>query len=343
MRGGERMVRSYLKGFKEADIYALFGNRRMVKKEFEGVKIRFSALQLLPGIRRFYRYTLPIWPLIFKFWNLRKYDLIISFSSSFAKCVKGGKGTEHIAVIMTPPRYLWDMSGEYIRFASKFGRAFFRFFSTPLRIIDANSAKVPTRIVAISKYTARRICKYYGRNADLIVYPPVTVPNRLPDQTSNQNLDELGDFYLAISPFEENKNPEFLFKSAVSLGYSLVVIGGGSLFQKYTELYQASKNILFLPTVSDDEKWMLLARAKALLMFGIEDCGTIQIEAVYAGCPVIAYADGGVKETLVNGQNSVILNELTLSELGHAMKRVEVLSSSVEQFRSLIPNSLIVE
>ncbi len=48
---------------------------------------RTSVLQNMPGIRRFYRYCLPLFPAAIEQFDLDQYDLIISTSHCAAKAV----------------------------------------------------------------------------------------------------------------------------------------------------------------------------------------------------------------------------------------------------------------
>lgn len=317
MRGGERMVKMVADALGNIDIYTLFGDPKVVKSDFSAHKIHFSWLRYIPFIKYLYRYSIPLWPFIFPYLKLDDYDLVISFSSSFAKSIRTlGK---HIAIIFTPTRYLWDLSEIYYKAAYWMRRIPMFLFYTPLRIFDVNSAQSPDKMYAISDYVARRINKYYGRSIDGIVYPMIEVPKsvwegRLHNQREN--------FYLSISPFEENKGGNKVFEVAVKFNLDLKVIGGGNLLDKYLKKYGHYPNIEFLGYVNDATKWRYLSRAKGLLMLGIEDWGTVQLESNSAGCPVIAYAKGGVLENIRNGVGGCLVDGLDETSLSHAFSEL---------------------
>jgi glycosyltransferase involved in cell wall biosynthesis len=309
MRGGERMVKSYYDELPNAEVYALFGDRSLVNQEFGKGKVKFTVLQYIPFIKYLYRYSIPLWPFVFRFWNFKNYDLIISFSSSFAKGVKTDGKTKHWAIVMTPPRYLWDLSSQYYKAAHWLRRIPMFLFYTLLRIFDADSAGNPDRMIAISKFTAKRIQKYYGRTPDEIIYPPVDVPKSVWEKAGTSERE---DYFIAISPFEENKGGEKLFEMAKECGFKLKVIGGGNLLQIIKKKYGNCGKIEFLGAISDDSKWEYYLNSSGLLMLGVEDLGTIQMESVAAGCPVIAYGRGGVLETLSEGVNAVFIDKVNV-------------------------------
>jgi len=335
MRGGERMIKSYFNELPDTDIFALFGKRKLVNNEFGKLKVKFSILQYIPFIKYLYRYSIPLWPFVFRLWNFKKYDLVISFSSSFAKSIKIEGETKHWAVIMTPPRYLWDHSIEYYKAAYWIRRVPMFLFYTLLRIFDADSAGKPDRLIAISKFTAKRIQKYYGRTPDEIVYPSVDVPKKMWN-AGNKNVQNKKDFFLAISPFEENKGGERLFKMAKEVGFKMKVVGSGNLFPEIFRKYKYCKNIYFFKTVDDEQKWELLSNSLGLLMFGIEDLGTIQIEAISVGCPVIAYNKGGVLDTLSDGVNSILIDDVTSDEVNKAILKCNSTNWNLKKMRESV-------
>lgn len=200
-----------------------------------------------------------------------------------------------------------------------------------LRIADVMSAQSPNKLFSVSKYVALGIRKYYGRTVDGVVYPAVEVPAELEITPWTKRED----YYLAISPFEENKNPELIFESAAKLGFELKAIGGGSMYSKMYAKYHDFENIHFLPNVPDDKKWYLLANAKALLMLGCDDYGTIAHEALYAGCPVLSSGIGGINEIVKDGINGVVLENSTTQGLKHAITRLNTLGTNWNNYKSL--------
>src|SRR5215475_6880166 len=80
MRGGEKVLESFLAIFPEATIYTLFHERGKVSSSIESHPIVTSFLNRIPGIYRFYRNFLPFFPGAVDSWDLSGYDLIVSSS-----------------------------------------------------------------------------------------------------------------------------------------------------------------------------------------------------------------------------------------------------------------------
>ena len=79
----------------------------------------------------------------------------------------------------------------------------------------------------------------------------------------------------------------------------LVVIGNGPDYRRLRRL--AGPTVTFTGRVSDPEAAERLAAARALVVTATEEFGIAAVEAQAAGRPVIALADGGVRETVVEG------------------------------------------
>ena len=65
------------------------------------------------------------------------------------------------------------------------------------------------------------------------------------------------------------------------------------------------------------------AGARALLYPGIEDLGLVPIEANAAGCPVIAFREGGALDTIKENVTGIFFDEQSPVSLIEAMDRFE--------------------
>jgi glycosyltransferase involved in cell wall biosynthesis len=102
----------------------------------------------------------------------------------------------------------------------------------------------------------------------------------------------------------------------------LIVAGAGAK-KKIVRKYGKTGLVEFKGRVSDDEALLLYSSAKALLFPGIEDFGIIPVEANAAGCPVIAYRDGGVLDSVFENVTGFFFNEQTPEALVAAMDYFE--------------------
>ena len=77
-------------------------------------------------------------------------------------------------------------------------------------------------------------------------------------------------------------------------------------------------------SLDDSEIIVLLAHAKALLFPGIEDFGIVPVEAMAAGCPVIAYRKGGALETVLENVTGMFFDEQSPESLAKAIVELEL-------------------
>jgi glycosyltransferase involved in cell wall biosynthesis len=99
------------------------------------------------------------------------------------------------------------------------------------------------------------------------------------------------------------------------------VAGTGRIEQ---ELRKASRGQTeFVGYVPDDELRCLYARARAVLVPSEEEFGLVSLEAQAAGTPVIAYAAGGARETVVDGVTGILFGPQTVAGLAAAIGRFE--------------------
>jgi len=160
---------------------------------------------------------------------------------------------------------------------------------------------------------AKRIGRYYNRQAT-VIYPPADIEKFISIERKPQ------DFYLFFGQLAGYKRADIAIEACVKSGRKLVVAGAGT---KKTKKYAKSGLVTFRGRVSDGEILDLFASTKALLFPGIEDFGIIPVEAQAAGCPVIAYREGGVLETVKEGVTGLFFNEQTPEALIAAMDHFE--------------------
>ena len=104
--------------------------------------------------------------------DLTDYDLVISSESGPAKGVITRPDCLHVCYCHTPMRYLWDNWPAYMRSTGRLSRLAMRLLLPSLRQWDFLSAQRVDHFVANSRHVARRIRKYWRREA-AVVHPPV--------------------------------------------------------------------------------------------------------------------------------------------------------------------------
>ncbi len=291
MRGGERCLEVFCELFPEADLFTLLYCRGTVSEAIGRMPIQTSFIQHLPLAKRFYRYYLPLFPLAIERFDLVGYDLILSCSHCVAKGVRPPPRALHIAYVLTPMRYIWDVQDAYLA-PGRMGpvsRPLLRAMAGRLRRWDLEASARVDDFAAISHHVADRIRRHYGRQSE-VIYPPVqTARFRIAARTE--------DYYLVAGAFAPYKRIDVAIEAFNRLGRRLVIVGEGQESRRLRRI--AGPSVEFLGWRPDDEFAELLGRCRALIFPGEEDFGILPVEAMACGRPVIAYGKGGVTETVV--------------------------------------------
>jgi glycosyltransferase involved in cell wall biosynthesis len=311
MRGGEKVLEALCELFPTADIYTHVYNPKKVSDKIKSHKIRTTFINKLPFAKKLYPYYLPFMPHALKKLDLNNYKLIVSSESGPSKGIVPVKDAYHICYCHTPMRYIWDLYNDYYDNSNFIVRFFMRHFVLKLRIWDAQTAGNVNCFIANSKFVARRIQQYYGRDS-IVVHPPVAIERfldlpRMPE-----------DFYLFFGQLTRYKRLDIAIEACLLAKRRLIIVGSGAKLKG-----SANSLIEYKGSLNDDEIVTLLSRAKALLFPGIEDFGIVPVEAMAAGCPVIAYRKGGALETVVENRTGIFFDEQSPESLAKAILELE--------------------
>lgn len=315
--GAETFVELLLSIYPEAEIFTLVYDIKKMKGHFENCKIHTSFVQKIPFASKFYTKFLTLMPRAFESFDLSSYDLVISSSSSCAKGVIVPPYIPHIAYIHSPMRYAWDLFFDYKKRSGKITKFFMDQMMPSIRLWDYVSSQRVDTLIANSKYIARRIKKFWNREAE-VIYSPLNTERFYPDPNLKRE-----DFYVAFSRLVPYKRIDLAIKAIKNTGKQLVIIGGGSEEKKLKELAHGDKNIIFLGRASDDVLRKNLQTCKAMIFCAEEDFGLAPLEAQACGSPVIAFGRGGATETVVDGITGVFFEEQTEVSLKNAITRFE--------------------
>ncbi|MBC8263003.1 MAG: glycosyltransferase, partial [Anaerolineales bacterium] len=167
--------------------------------------------------------------------------------------------------------------------------------------------------IANSRFVARRIWKYYRREAT-VIHPPVDTTYFAPE-------DQGEDYYLVVSRLTGYKRIDLAVAAFNHLGRPLRIIGDGPELRRLQAM--AGPSITFLGYQPRSTVREHLARCRALIFPGVEDFGIVPVEAQSAGRPVIAYAAGGALETVVDGVTGLLFREQSPVALREAVEKFE--------------------
>lgn len=252
--------------------------------------------------------------------DLSEYDVVISSSSAESKYARTGKKTLHICYCHTPVRYYWS-DYDWYRQHPPFGKILnwlaknivLPLLIKPLRVLDYNRARKVNLFIANSENIRGRIKKYYKQDS-IVIYPPVKTK-------LFQRRRSVADYYVIIGRHVAYKRLDLAVAAFNSLGYKLKVAGTGEEMEVQRRI--AGKNIEFLGKISEEEKAKLLSEAKAFIFPTEEDFGITPVEAMSAGCPVIALGRGGALEYVQDGESGILFPEQTKESLITAVRKFE--------------------
>ncbi len=320
MRGGEKCLEVLCELFPEADLYTLLHQKGKLSQNIESRSIRTSFVQHLPFGLKKYRHYLPLFPLAIEQFDLSAYDLIVSSSHCVAKGVRRNNSTYHISYVHTPMRYVWDQFNTYFRqprtsWPVRIGAELMRPY---LQRWDRNTAKRVDTFLCNSNNIRKKILEYYGRESQ-VIYPPVDLSRFKPGDTK-------ADYYLMVGAFAPNKRVDLAVHAFNKLKLPLKISGSGQ-DEEYCRSI-AGETIEFLGTLSNEKLLELYQQARALVFPGEDDFGITPLEAQACGTPVIAFAAGGVLET-VTDQTGLFFKEQKVEAL---VKAVEIMERKWEVF-----------
>jgi glycosyltransferase involved in cell wall biosynthesis len=312
--GSEQVVLQLLEMFPSAELFTSVYDPTPWPAQITERPVHASYLNRLPGAVSHYPKLLPLMTGAFRSFDLTGFDLVLSSSHACAKNVRTPPDALHVCYCHTPMRYAWEedfMEGEEV---GRVTRLLLPPLLARLRRQDLAGAGGPDVFVANSRHVAKRIKRYYGRDAE-VVHPPVDVEHYLGLQRDPR------DFYLVFGRVVPYKRVDLAVAAAARLGRRVKVAGDGRALQAVRA--GAGGSAEFLGKVSAADRDELLSGARALLFPGEEDFGIVPVEAQAAGVPVVAYGIGGAVESVLDGRTGVLFERQSASALAEAIERFE--------------------
>lgn len=291
-RGGEQVLLELARLFPEAPIFTLVHAPGAIHPELERHPIHTSLIQRLPGAPRRFRQYLPLFPAAMAALDLRGFDLVLSTSHCVAKAARTRHDQTHVSYIHTPMRYVWDQMPHYLAAlpAKALTEAPARLGAALLRRWDVASARRPDVLLANSEFVRSRIRRVWAREAE-VVYPPVDVDFFAAAPARARRG------YLVVSALVPYKRVDVAIELARRRGLPLTVIGDGPERERLAR--SAPPNVDLVRAASREQLRDAYASHEALLFCAEEDFGIVPVEAMAAGCPVVAYGAGGALETVI--------------------------------------------
>ena len=355
--GAEQVLLAFHEMYPKAPIFTSVYRPKKLGGFLKDADIRAGWLNFFPvGLRRLLGPLRQAW---FSHLDLSDYDLVISVTGAEAKSVRtipkhrSGEAPHHcfhLCYCHVPTQYYWQLYDDYLKhpgfgILNPLARLGLKLFVKPLRKKDFKAAQRPDQIVTISDYAADQIRKYYKREA-IVVNPPVDLTK------FNRGNNEFSTSKGTISTIENHKNDksqiksknnfeksqiervgfittsrqvvwkrlDLCIKACLETSEPLTLIGEGPEHDSLVALAKNSDLIRFLPRMSQSELGNYLHSAKGYLFPSKEPFGLAPVEALAAGCPVIALGQGGALDYIEPGKNGLLFDKQTVASLTATIK-----------------------
>jgi glycosyltransferase involved in cell wall biosynthesis len=329
IRGGEKVLLALRELLPRAPIYTLVCDSAAfaaaasecgIQKEERcdaAAEIHTSLLQHIPGAVRHYPKLLPLMPFAARRVKLPPVDLVLCSDAALAKAMTPHPRSKLVCYCHSPMRYAFedDIAGDYARTLPAALRPAWPLVRRYVRDADRRAAERVDRFIANSQTVAERIRRHYGRES-IVIHPPVDVP-------AGPAPGAREPYYLCVGHHVRYKRLDLAIEACRRLGRRLTVIGDGPEADRQRR--RPGRHVTLLGWQPDELVKDHYRRAAALLFPGEEDFGIVPVEAMGHGCPVIAYAAGGARETVIPDTTGVWFEQQTVESLATAIERFETL------------------
>lgn len=296
--GGAEKVTVDLAGGLGADICCAFRNEDAFPQSRLG---NLRCIELLKGALR-NRLHLFWYMGLFrtKTQFLRQYAWVIYSGSCAPMAVYQRPFGGNIYYCHTLPRFAYDLFDYFLNSLPALHRLLFPTVVSIVRFFYARALARMDVIVANSANVQLRLQRYLGIEAR-VIHPPCDVGGY---QWRGQ-----GDYFLSTARLEPLKRVETLVQAFMEMpDKKLVVASGGSEFARLRQLALGAENISFTGWLDDEAMRELVGKAIATIYIPRdEDFGMSPVESMAAGKPVIGVAEGGLLETVLDGETGILL------------------------------------
>jgi hypothetical protein len=163
------------------------------------------------------------------------------------------------------------------------------------------------------------------------VYPPVDTEFFQPDGQSSERYAVIAS---ALVPY---KRIDVAIEACRLAGVPLKIVGEGPDRDALQRV--AGDHASLLGRVSDEDLRELYRRSAVTLLPGEEDFGIVPLEAQACGRPVVALARGGARETVLDGETGLLVDDPSPRAFADAIARTldrtwrpAVIRAHAEQF-----------
>ena len=142
-------------------------------------------------------------------------------------------------------------------------------------------------------------------------------------------------FYLNFSRQVNWKRLDLVVEAFKNLRLPLVLVGNGPETKRLKKLARGANNITFVDFLPKKDLALLSSLAKAFIFPSKEPFGIAPVEALAAGCPVIAFEGGGALDFIKNGKNGLFFESQTAKSLEKVLLKFETGNVSLDPSKKI--------
>lgn len=311
----ERVTEQMALAFPDAPVVAILGREDVARRM--GVAERFrSLLPERPTLLRHYRLLTPAFPARADRRRLPEADVVLSSSYAFAHRLRPRGGATRVCYCHSPLRFAWTMTDRY---QEEWGggpgsKRAFELLARAVRTSDRAAAADIDAWLTHSPSVAEQIEGFYGRQAEVIGAPVDC--NRFRPSAAGP-----GDYFLFVGRLvEPYKRARVLLDAFRTLREQrLVIAGDGAALDELRA--GAPPNVTFTGHLDDDALVEAMQGCRATLFPSRDDFGLVPVEVMACGRPVVAFAGGGARHTVVPGLSGTLVRAQTADAFARAVRR----------------------
>ncbi len=358
--GAERVLISLKKAFPAAEVFTSFVDKNRLGaswQHFSNWTIIESWTSKIPFFHKLYSPLRFLLPWVWSSFDLSQYDVVIASSSwgmSKGVSMNGTKykvqstkkkrasadihepssaevGPVFFCYLHAPPRYLYGYDESRLRKYLPV-RIYAAIVNHFLRQYDYRSSQTIDYFIFNSQEVRRRSLKFYRKDG-VVIHPPIQIRH---GKQSTVDSRQTANYFLTVSRLAPTKHIDLLIEAANIGKFNLKVVGTGNQEQYLKRI--AGPTVEFLGAVDDQKLSDLYANARAFLYASVnEDFGMVPVEAMAHGTPAIAFASGGVLETVSDGVNGFLYRSLDGGAIRDAVYKLQSLNQ--EEYEELQKNA----
>jgi glycosyltransferase involved in cell wall biosynthesis len=219
----------------------------------------------------------------------------------------------------SPSREIFDLY-EYTRqhTVPRLLRPVFDFWTRINRGLYRKYAANIDRVVCNSRNVQNRLIRYIGLDSR-IIHPPTDV--------KSLHYARTGDYWLSVNRLISHKRVQMQLEAFARMpGEKLIIVGSyeqSRHFRRYAEACFKMKpaNVEIRSWVSVHELTELYANCKAFITTAQEeDYGMTVVEAMASGKPVVAPREGGYKETVLDPETGILIDDIDVPKIIRAVQ-----------------------